>query len=60
MSCPGLVGTVGPVAEIRASVKLALVLAGLVALLIVPARAAAAAGKPWLWQCTQIHNVEAQ
>ncbi|HVR13136.1 MAG TPA: hypothetical protein VMS41_05105, partial [Gaiellaceae bacterium] len=40
--------------------KLALVMAGLVALLIVPARAGSTAGKPWLWQCTQIHNVEAQ
>jgi len=41
-------------------VKLALVMAGLVALLIVPGRAGSTAGKPWLWQCTQIHNVEAQ
>ncbi|MGZ4300359.1 MAG: hypothetical protein ACXVR9_03730 [Gaiellaceae bacterium] len=40
--------------------KLALVLAGLIALLIVPARAGSTPGKPWLWQCTQIHNVEAQ
>ena len=35
-------------------------MAGLVVLLIVPARAGSTAGKPWLWQCTQIHNVEAQ
>ena len=40
--------------------KAVLVLAGLVALLVVPARAGSTAGKPWLWQCTQIHNVEAQ
>ena len=40
--------------------KLALVMAGLVALLIVPGESGSTAGKPWLWQCTQIHNVEAQ
>jgi hypothetical protein len=36
-----------------------LVLAGLVTLLVLSADAYAA-GKPWLWQCSQIHNAEAQ
>ena len=30
------------------------------AVLVLPARGGAAAQKPWLWQCTQIHNAEAQ
>jgi hypothetical protein len=30
------------------------------ALLLLPTTAVAAPRKPWLWQCTQIHNVEAQ
>ena len=29
-------------------------------LLILPARSGGAVEKPWLWQCTQIHNAEAQ
>jgi hypothetical protein len=29
-------------------------------LLVLPARGGTATGKPWLWQCTQIHNAEAQ
>jgi hypothetical protein len=33
---------------------------GLAAALLVPASGGAAAKKPWLWQCTQIHNAEAQ
>jgi hypothetical protein len=38
-----------------------LLLAALVAvLLLAPASSGAAAKKPWLWQCTQIHNVEVQ
>ena len=37
----------------------ALVLAALVAALVLTADAGAAR-KPWLWQCTQIHNAEAQ
>jgi hypothetical protein len=41
--------------------KRPLVLAGLLALLVVGApHASGASGKPWLWQCTQIHNAEAQ
>jgi len=40
-------------------VKLALVLAALLAALALAADAGAAR-KPWLWQCTQIHNAEAQ
>ena len=39
--------------------KSALVLAGLLAALALTANADAV-GKPWLWQCTQIHNAEAQ
>lgn len=31
-----------------------------VALALVPQAGAAAGAKPWLWQCTQIHNAEAQ
>jgi hypothetical protein len=41
-------------------VKLALVLAGLAAVLLFAERSESAAAKPWLWQCTQIHNAEAQ
>jgi hypothetical protein len=37
-----------------------LVLAGLALLLAGGTHASAASGKPWLWQCTQIHNAEAQ
>jgi hypothetical protein len=40
--------------------KRLLVLAGLALLLVGGTHAAAASGKPWLWQCTQIHNAEAQ
>jgi hypothetical protein len=40
-------------------VRPALVLAALVAALVLTADAGAAR-KPWLWQCTQIHNAEAQ
>jgi hypothetical protein len=32
----------------------------LAAVLVLPASGGSAAGKPWLWQCTQIHNAEAQ
>jgi hypothetical protein len=38
-------------------VKGALVVAGLLAVLVLPGSAQA---RPWLWQCTQIHNAEAQ
>lgn len=38
--------------------KAALVVVGLVA--VFAAAAQAATGKPWLWQCAQIHNAEAQ
>jgi hypothetical protein len=41
-------------------VKLALVLAGLAAVFLFVERSESAAAKPWLWQCTQIHNAEAQ
>src|SRR5207302_5205229 len=45
----------------NAGVKHALVLAGMaVALLAATANAGSAVRKPWLWQCTQIHNAEAQ
>ena len=40
--------------------KLALVAAAIAAVLLLPARGGSTAGKPWLWQCTQIHNVEVQ
>ncbi len=40
--------------------KLMLVPAILVGLLFWPAAVGSAGEKPWLWQCTQIHNVEAQ
>ena len=49
----------GPAPIVRRAL-FSLVLAGI---LLAPAsggKAAAAASKPWLWQCTQIHNVEAQ
>ena len=36
------------------------VLSSALVLLVLPARGATAAGKPRLWQCTQIHNAEAQ
>ena len=39
--------------------RLPLVLVAVVAALL-PAQAAGAVHKPWLWQCTQIHNAEAQ
>ena len=36
-------------------------LAALTAVLVLPASGGSAStGKPWLWQCTQIHNLEAQ
>ena len=38
----------------------AFVVAAFVMLLLGATHASAAANKPWLWQCTQIHNVEAQ
>ena len=38
----------------------ALVAAGVAAALLAPASGGAAAKQPWLWQCTQIHNAEAQ
>ena len=38
----------------------ALVAIGIAAALLVPASSGATAKKPWLWQCTQIHNAEAQ
>jgi hypothetical protein len=40
-------------------VKPALVLAAILAALVLTTQAGAAR-KPWLWQCTQIHNAEAQ
>ena len=40
--------------------KYALLLLGVTAVLVLPARGGSAVGKPWLWQCTQIHNLEAQ
>jgi len=40
-------------------VKHALLVAGVVAVLVVPAKAQGVT-KPWLWQCAQIHNAEAQ
>jgi hypothetical protein len=39
---------------------LCLALAGILLLPVSPGSAAAASSKPWLWQCTQIHNVEVQ
>jgi hypothetical protein len=41
-------------------VRYALLLVALTAVLVMPARSGGAPGKPWLWQCTQIHNAEAQ
>jgi hypothetical protein len=41
-------------------VKTALVLSGLAVVLLLSGKAQSAATKPWLWQCTQIHNAEAQ
>jgi hypothetical protein len=38
----------------------ALLIVGVAAVLLVPGKAQSAAAKPWLWQCAQIHNVEAQ
>ena len=41
--------------------KYVFLLAALTAVLVLPARGGSATtGKPWLWQCTQIHNLEAQ
>ena len=40
--------------------KYAFLLVALTAALVLPARGGSATGKPWLWQCTQIHNLEAQ
>jgi hypothetical protein len=42
-------------------VRLALVLLSVtLVLLVLPAGGGSVGGKPWLWQCTQIHNAEAQ
>jgi hypothetical protein len=42
-------------------VRYAFLLVALIAVLVLPASGgSAASGKPWLWQCTQIHNLEAQ
>jgi len=41
-------------------VKRVLVLAGMVAVLVLPGKVESASQKPWLWQCTQIHNAEAR
>jgi hypothetical protein len=41
-------------------VKSRLVLAGLAAVLVWPSGVGSAVRKPWLWQCAQIHNAEAQ
>jgi len=42
-------------------VRHAFLLVALTAVLVLPASGGSAAtGKPWLWQCTQIHNLEAQ
>jgi len=35
-------------------------LAALTAVLVLPTSSGSAPAKPWLWQCTQIHNAEAQ
>ena len=40
--------------------RYAFLLAALTAVLVLPASSAGAPGKPWLWQCAQIHNAEAQ
>ena len=41
--------------------RYAFLLVAVTAVLVLPARGGSAtAGKPWLWQCTQIHNLEAQ
>ena len=40
--------------------RYALLLVALTAVLVLPASSGTAPGKPWLWQCTQIHNAEAQ
>ena len=40
--------------------KFALFIAAVVVVLLGPGSAGSTSGKPWLWQCTQIHNVEAQ
>jgi len=41
-------------------VRFALVVSVALVLVVLPARAGSAGEKPWLWQCTQIHNAEAQ
>jgi hypothetical protein len=41
-------------------VRYAFLLVALTAVLVLPASSGGAPGKPWLWQCTQIHNAEAQ
>jgi hypothetical protein len=42
-------------------VRYALLLVALTTVLVLPARGGGASGaKPWLWQCAQIHNLEAQ
>jgi hypothetical protein len=40
--------------------RYAFLLVALTAVLVLPASSGGAPGKPWLWQCTQIHNAEAQ
>jgi hypothetical protein len=41
-------------------VRYAFLLVAVMAVLVMPASGGGAPGKPWLWQCTQIHNAEAQ
>jgi len=41
-------------------VRYTFLLAALTAVLVLPASSGSVPGKPWLWQCTQIHNAEAQ
>jgi len=41
-------------------VRVALVFTVALVLLVLPAKGGTMVGKPWLWQCTQIHNNEAQ
>jgi hypothetical protein len=41
-------------------VRYAFLLVALTAVLVLPASSGSAPGKPWLWQCAQIHNAEAQ
>jgi hypothetical protein len=41
-------------------VRLGFLLLAVTGVLVLPASAGSAAGKPWLWQCAQIHNLEPQ